>query len=391
MRRQVIDHILTKMLDSHKRVSDLNITVGKPFQVESDGILRPVDLEPSFSELTPFQTEILALNLINRDRRLTEMLLHDGSCDLSYELPGKARFRVNVFSQRGNYSVALRKLEPKIPTIKELNLPEAFFKIAEEKNGLVVVTGATGTGKSTSLAAILNAINETKPVHVITLEDPVEFQHPHKTSTFNQRELGRDFDTFANGLRAALRQAPKVILVGEMRDRESVEIGLTAAETGHLVLTTLHTVDAGHTINRILGMFSIDEENQIRIRLAETVRWIVCQRLLPKVGGGRVATFEILGTNLRVKDTILHGESEGKTFYEIIEAGTAFGMTTFDQHIISLYERGFITQETALAYASHKGVVGRGIDRIKTMRGEKTTDIEQLEVDETYGRKRPQS
>ncbi|MGD9022444.1 MAG: PilT/PilU family type 4a pilus ATPase [Deltaproteobacteria bacterium] len=391
MRRQVIDHILTKMLDSHKRVSDLNITVGKPFQVESDGILRPVDLEPSFNELTPFQTEILALNLINRDRRLTEMLLHDGSCDLSYELPGKARFRVNVFSQRGNYSVALRKLEPKIPTIKELNLPEAFFKIAEEKNGLVVVTGATGTGKSTSLAAILNAINETKPVHVITLEDPVEFQHPHKTSTFNQRELGRDFDTFANGLRAALRQAPKVILVGEMRDRESVEIGLTAAETGHLVLTTLHTVDAGHTINRILGMFSIDEENQIRIRLAETVRWIVCQRLLPKVGGGRVASFEILGTNLRVKDTILHGESEGKTFYEIIEAGTAFGMTTFDQHIVSLYERGFITQETALAYASHKGVVGRGIDRIKTMRGEKTTDIEQLEVDETYGRKRPQS
>ncbi len=391
MRRQVIDHILTKMLDSHKRVSDLNITVGKPFQVESDGILRPVDLEPSFNELTPFQTEILALNLINRDRRLTGMLLHDGSCDLSYELPGKARFRVNVFSQRGNYSVALRKLEPKIPTIKELNLPEAFFKIAEEKNGLVVVTGATGTGKSTSLAAILNAINETKPVHVITLEDPVEFQHPHKTSTFNQRELGRDFDTFANGLRAALRQAPKVILVGEMRDRESVEIGLTAAETGHLVLTTLHTVDAGHTINRILGMFSIDEENQIRIRLAETVRWIVCQRLLPKVGGGRVATFEILGTNLRVKDTILHGESEGKTFYEIIEAGTAFGMTTFDQHIVSLYERGFITQETALAYASHKGVVGRGIDRIKTMRGEKTTDIEQLEVDETYGRKRPQS
>ena len=391
MRRQVIDHILTKMLDSHKRVSDLNITVGKPFQVESDGILRPVDLEPSFNELTPFQTEILALNLINRDRRLTGMLLHDGSCDLSYELPGKARFRVNVFSQRGNYSVALRKLEPKIPTIKELNLPEAFFKIAEEKNGLVVVTGATGTGKSTSLAAILNAINETKPVHVITLEDPVEFQHPHKTSTFNQRELGRDFDTFANGLRAALRQAPKVILVGEMRDRESVEIGLTAAETGHLVLTTLHTVDAGHTINRILGMFSIDEENQIRIRLAETVRWIVCQRLLPKVGGGRVATFEILGTNLRVKDTILHGESEGKTFYEIIEAGTAFGMTTFDQHIVNLYERGFITQETALAYASHKGVVGRGIDRIKTMRGEKTTDIEQLEVDETYGRKRPQS
>jgi twitching motility protein PilT len=306
---------------------------------------------------------------------------------LSYELPGKARFRVNIFSQRGSYSIAFRKLEPKIPTIKELGLPDAFAEIAEEKNGLVVFTGATGTGKSTSLAAILNTINESKSVHVITLEDPVEFQHPHKTATFNQRELGTDFDTFANGLRAAMRQAPKVILVGEMRDRESVEIGLTAAETGHLVFTTLHTVDAGHTINRILGMFSIDEENQIRIRLAETIRWIVCQRLLPKEGGGRVATFEILRTSLRVKDSILHGESEGKTFYDIIEAGTAFGMTTFDQHIVGLYEKGLISQKTAMTYASHKGAVGRGIDRVKTMRGEKTTDIEELEVDEQYGRR----
>jgi twitching motility protein PilT len=386
MKRHVTDHILTKMLDSHKRVSDLNVTTGRPFQVESDGVLRPVDLEPSFDDLTPFQTESLALNLVNGDRRLTEMLLRDGSCDLSYELPGKARFRVNIFSQRGNYSLALRKLEPKIPTIKELDLPEAFLKIGEERNGIVLVTGATGTGKSTSLAAVLNAINESKAVHVITLEDPVEFQHPHKMATFNQRELGVDFDTFANGLQAALRQAPKVILVGEMRDRETVEIGLTAAETGHLVFTTLHTVDAGQTINRILGMFSTEEENQIRIRLADTIRWICCQRLLPKVGGGRVATFEILGTNLRVKDAILHGESEGKTFYEIIEAGTAFGMTTFDQHIVGLYERGLITEETALSFASRRGVVGRGIDRVKSMRGEKTTDIEQLEVDEQYGR-----
>ncbi len=391
MRRQVIDHILTKMLDSHKRVSDLNVTAGRPFQVETDGVLRPVDLDPRFDDLTPFQTETLALNLINRDRRLTEMLLRNGSCDLSYELPGKARFRVNIFSQRGNYSVAFRKLEPKIPTIKELDLPDAFHKIAEEKNGIVVVTGATGSGKSTSLAAVLNAINETKAVHVITLEDPVEFQHPHKMATFNQRELGADFDTFANGLRAALRQAPKVILVGEMRDRETVEIGLTAAETGHLVLTTLHTVDAGHTVNRMLGMFNIDEENQIRIRLADTVRWIACQRLLPKVGGGRVATFEVLGTSLRVKDAILHGESEGKTFYEMIEAGTAFGMVTFDQHIVGLYERGLITEETALAFASQRGVVGRGIDRVKAVRGEKTTDIDELEVDEAYGRKEHES
>jgi twitching motility protein PilT len=381
MKRQEMDHIMTRMLDSHENVSDLNITVGKPFQVESSGALIPVDLELPLNELTPFQTEIFALNLINRDRRLTEILLNEGSCDLSYQLPGKARFRVNIFSQRGNYSIVLRKLETKVPTLKELNLPEAFSKMVGEKNGIILVTGATGSGKSTSLAAVLNEINEQKSVHVVTLEDPVEYQHPHKMATFNQREMGTDFDTFVSGLRAALRQAPKVILVGEMRDRESVEIGLSAAETGHLVMSTLHTVNAGQTINRILGMFSIEEENQIRIRLADTIRWIVCQRLLPKVGGGRVAAFEVMGTNLRVQDTILHGETEGKTFYEIIEAGEAFGMTTFDRYIIGLYEEGFITEETAMAYASRKGVVGRGIDQVKSSRGEKTTDIEELEVD----------
>ncbi|NVL90687.1 MAG: PilT/PilU family type 4a pilus ATPase [Desulfobacterales bacterium] len=388
MRKQEIDHILTRMLDSHDNVSDLNITVGKSFQVESSGTLTKVDVEPAFDELTPFQAETFALNLINKDRRLSEVLLNEGSCDLSYQLPGKARFRVNIFSQRGNYSTVLRKLETKIPTLKDLNLPEAFSKIAEEKNGIILVTGATGSGKSTSLAAVLNEINEQKSVHVVTLEDPVEFQHPHKKATFNQREMGTDFDEFAGGLRAALRQAPKVILVGEMRDRETVEIGLSAAETGHLVMSTLHTVDAGQTINRILGMFSIEEENQIRIRLADTIRWIACQRLLPKEGGGRAAAFEIMGTSLRVKDTILHGESEGKTFYEIIEAGEAFGMMTFDKCIIELYEKGLISQETALAYASRKGVVGRGVDRVKSARGEKTTDIEELEVDSGYGRKK---
>jgi twitching motility protein PilT len=257
-------------------------------------------------------------------------------------------------------------------------------QIAQEKNGLVLVTGATGSGKTTSLAAILDQINETKSVHIITLEDPVEYQHPHKKSTFNQRELGLDFDSYANGLRAALRQAPKVILVGEMRDRETVEIGLSAAETGHLVLTTLHTVDVGSTINRIIGMFANEDERQIRIRLADSVRWIVCQRLLPRVGGGRVATFEILATNLRVQDTILHGESEGKTFYDIMQASGAFGMVTFDQHLVGLYEEGLVTQETAMAYASQRGIVGRGIDSIKSSRGETTTDIEKLEIDRTY-------
>jgi twitching motility protein PilT len=387
MRKQEIDYILGKMLDAFKNVSDLNITVGKPFQVETSGQLTGVELEPPFARLTPFQTEMFALNLINQDRRLTEILLAQGSCDSSYELPGKARFRVNIFSQRGNYSIILRKLETKIPTCQELNLPEAFYKMAEEKNGIILVTGATGSGKSTSLAGVLNEINEKKSVHIVTLEDPVEYTHPHKKGTFNQREMGGDFDSFASGLRAALRQAPKVILVGEMRDRETVEIGISAAETGHLVVSTLHTVDAGQTINRILGMFNIEEEQQMRIRLADTVRWIVCQRLLPKEGGGRVAAFEIMGTNMRIKDTILHGEQEGKTFYEIIQAGKAFGMTTFDDYIIGLYEKGLISEETAKAYASNKGVVGRGIDSVKSTKGQATTDIGKLEIDSGYGKK----
>jgi len=384
MRKQEIDYILGRMLDSHKNVSDLNITVGKPFQVESSGLLYGVELDPPVRKLTPYQAEVFALNLINQDRRLTEALLSRGLCDSSYELPGKARFRVNIFSQQGNYSAVLRKLETRIPTIPDMNLPESFYRIAEEKNGIVIVTGATGSGKSTSLAAILNEINEHMSVHVVTLEDPVEFAHPHKMATFNQREMGNDFDTFPNGLRAALRQAPKVILVGEMRDRETVEIALSAAETGHLVLSTLHTVDAGQTVNRILGMFSTEEETQIRIRLADTIRWIVCQRLLPKEGGGRVAAFEVMGANLRVKDTILHGESEGKTFYEIIEAGKAFGMITFDDYITDLYRQGLISEETAKGYASNRGVVGRGIDSIKSSMGKATTDIGKLEVDKDY-------
>lgn len=386
MRKQEIDHILVKMLDSHREVSDLNFTVGKPMQVETAGELVPVEIRNHTRLLTAFQTETIALNLINQDRRLTEALLKTGSCDLSYALPGKARFRVNIFSQGGHLSIVCRKLESKIPTIEDRGLPKAMYQIAREKNGIVFVTGATGSGKTTTLAAILNDINERRPVHIVTLEDPVEYQHPHKKATFNQRELGMDFDSYANGLRAALRQAPKVILVGEMRDRETVEIGLSAAETGHLVLTTLHTTDAGSTVNRILGMFPNEDERQIRIRLADALRWIVCQRLLPKVGGGRVAAFEILCTNLRVKDAILNGEAEGRTFYDIMETGTAFGMTTFDQNLIALYEQGSITQETAMAYASHRGVVGRGIDMIKSARGEATTDIGKLEIDKSYSR-----
>ena len=381
MRKQEIDYILARMLDSHEDISDLIITMGKPLQVESSGELMPVEMEFSPSEVTPFQAEIFALNLINRDHTLMRTLVEDGSCDTSYELQGKARFRINIFSRGNTYSTVLRKLTDKVPTCEELDLPKVLHEIPEEKNGFVLFVGATGTGKTTSLAAVLNEINEKRPVHVITLEDPIEYKHPFKRATFNQRELGVDFVSFSSGLRAALRQAPKVILVGEMRDRETMEIGLSASETGHLVFSSLHTMNAGQTINRIVGMFSQEERSQVRARLADTIRWIVCQRLLPRIGGGRVAAFEILKTNLRVKDAILRGEKEGRTFQDIIETGKAFGMVTFDNYIIGLYKDGVITEKTALSYATTRGVVGRGIDSIKSAKGEATTEIENLEVD----------
>jgi twitching motility protein PilT len=386
LKRQQIDHILTAMLESHDNVSDLNFTVEKPLQVESSGQLVPVSINPPINKLTPFQTEILALNLIGGDRRLTKGLLNTGSCDASYQLAGKARFRVNIFSQKGYFSSVMRQLATRVPTVEEMKLPPAFRKMADERNGLILITGATGSGKSTSLAAILNEINESKSVHVVTLEDPVEYVHAQKKSTFNQRELGVDFDAFATGMRAALRQAPKVILVGEMRDKETVEIALSASETGHLVLSTLHTTDAGATVNRILGFFEREEEKQIRIRLSDAIRWIACQRLLPKEGGGRVAAFEIMGTSLRVKDAILHGESDGKTFYDMIEQGQPFGMMTFDQCIADLYREGIVTEDTAISYASRKAIVGRSIDTVKSERGEKTTSIEGLKMDGEYGK-----
>jgi twitching motility protein PilT len=387
MRRQELDNVLSTMLESNKDVSDLNITVDKPLQVESSGQLVAVAIEPNVERLTPFQTEMIALNLVGGSRRLTEDLLRTGSCDCSHSVPNKARFRVNIFSQRGNYSVVLRKLNTKIPTLADLKLPEIFQQIAKEKTGLVLVTGATGSGKSTTLAALLNEINESKSIHIITLEDPVEFVHPQKKATFNQREMGTDFDTFASGLRAALRQAPKIILVGEMRDRLTVEIGLSAAETGHLVVSTLHTIDAGQTINRILGMFEQEEQEQIRLRLADTMRWIVSQRLAPKVGGGRVALLEIMGSNLRIRDSITQGEGEGRSFYEIIEASYTFGWRNFDQACLEAYDAGNITEDTALLYCTKRGPVTRGIDNIKKKRGEVTTNIADLKMHKDEAKK----
>jgi twitching motility protein PilT len=376
------------MLEAYENVSDLNMTADKPFQVESFGELKEVPMRPPIKSLTPFQTEMIALNLVGRNRRLTKNLLTDGSCDLSYQLAGKARFRVNVFSQKGCLSTVMRQLPTRVPTIDELHLPEAFHKMGHERNGIIMITGATGTGKTTSLAAILNEINEKYPVHVVTLEDPVEYVHSQKVATFNQREMGIDFSTFAMGLRAALRQAPKVILVGEMRDRESVEIAMAASETGHLVLSTIHTVDAGQTINRIVGMFDTEEEHHVRNRLAGALRWVACQRLLPKTGGGRIAAFEIMQSNLRVQECVRVGEAEGRTFYEIVEAGRPFGMMTFDQCIAEFYQEGMITEETAMSYCSKRSVMGRSLDAIKAARGEKTTNIEELRIDTEYGKNR---
>ena len=357
------------MLKTYDGISDLNFSVGHPLQVEDFGELKPVFVDPPIEALTPYQTEQIALTLMGGNRRLIYDYLTGGSCDCSYSLNEEARFRISVFRQQGHFSVVLRKLSGEVPTIQSLGLPSIFNEVAKEKNGLVLVTGATGSGKTTTLAAILNEINETQPVHVITLEDPIEFVHPKRTATFNQRELGHDFNNYPNGLRAALRQAPKVILVGEMRDRATVEVALMAAETGHLVLSTLHTVDAGQSINRILGLFSVGEEKQLRIRLADTLRHVISQRLAPKVGGGRQLLTEVLGHNLRTQEAIALGEGEHRSFYEIIEASSAFGWMTFDQSILAAYENELITEETARLFASRKGRIARGIDLIQKARG----------------------
>jgi twitching motility protein PilT len=382
MRRPELDYILSTMLDAAPEVSDLLFTVDKPLQVEAAGELVPVALDPPIEKLTPFQTEMIALNLVGENQWHIKDLLRTGSCDSAYTVLDKARFRINIFSQRSNYSIVLRKLNTKIPTLEELKLPEIIYQIPREKTGLVLVTGSTGSGKSTTLAAVLSEFNRSKAIHVITLEDPVEFVHPHHKATFNQRELGTDFDNFASGLRAALRQAPKVILVGEMRDRDTVKIALSAAETGHLVLSTLHTVDAGQTINRILGMFETEEQEQIRLRLADTLRWVVSQRLAPKIGGGRYALLEIMGSNLRTKESIVQGEGEGKSFYEIIESSQSFGWRTFDAAALDAYDQGIITEETALLYCSKRGPVTRGIDNFKKARGETTTQLNALRMKE---------
>jgi twitching motility protein PilT len=347
-----LDAILEAMLKMSDRVSDLNFSVGRQPQVEIDGALTPVNF-PGLPRLTPYQTEMIALHMLRGDRELTRTLMTNGSVDLSYSIPQKTRFRVNIFSQRGTYAIVLRVIPEGIPSLESLKLPKELFNIPHLKNGIVLVTGPTGSGKSTTLAAIINQINLDHAYHILTIEDPVEYMHRHIKSTVNQREVGSDTKNFALALRAALRQAPKVILIGEMRDVETIEIAMEAAETGHLVLSTLHTIDAAKTVDRIVGVFPKDQEPQIRTRFAQSFRYVISQRLLKKEGGGRVAVLEILKSTMRTRDYVIKGESDGRSLTDAMHDGSVDGMQTFDDELEKLWNARAISKEIALAYASN--------------------------------------
>jgi len=347
--------IVATMLQVSKQVSDLIFSPQRAPQIELNGQLREVNIA-GVGKLTPALTRRIASDLIGNNELVANKLEKDGSSDLSYSLPGIARFRVNVFRQRGTYAIVMRVIAQEIPDFQALNLPSQLGEVTELRNGIVLVTGPTGSGKSSTLAAIINKINEEKAYHILTIEDPIEFLHLHKKSTIHQRELHSDTPSFALALRAALRQAPKVILVGEMRDRETIEIGMEAAETGHLVFSTLHTVDASKTIERIIGVFAIAEQQAIRARLARAFRFIVSQRLIPKKDGtGRVAAIEILRSTMRTREYVEKGESEGKSLLDAMRDGSNEGMQHFDGELERLVRAGTISLETALSYASNPG------------------------------------
>ena len=342
------------MLVVSDKISDLNFSVGQLPQVEINGKLTPV--QPlGMQKLSPYQTEIIAMTLMYGNPDAAERLARTGTADLSYSLPSRARFRVNIFQQRGVFSIVMRVIPTDIPTLRSLGLPPQLSDIAELRNGLVLVTGPTGSGKSSTQAAIIDIINEKKYYHVVTIEDPIEYLHNHKRATINQREVGHDTRDFPSALRATLRQAPKVILIGEMRDFETTEIALEAAETGHLVLSTLHTIDASKTVDRIIGLYPKNEEQVIRTRLAQTFRYIVSQRLIPRAdGGGRVAAVEILRSSPRTREYIEAGEAEGKSLLDAMRDGKLDGMQDFDSVIKGLIESKVIGMEDGLAFATNQ-------------------------------------
>jgi twitching motility protein PilT len=346
--------VIERMLMVSDKISDLNFSVGQLPQVEINGKLTPV--QPlGLQKLTPYQTEIIAMTLLQENSEAAERLVQTGTADLSYSLPSRARFRCNIFQQRGVYSIVMRVIPTDIPTLGSLGLPSQLSEIAELRNGLVLITGPTGSGKSSTLAAIVDIINESKHYHVVAIEDPIEYLHTHKNSTINQREVGHDTKDFPSALRAALRQAPKVILIGEMRDYETTEIALEAAETGHLVLSTLHTIDASKTIDRIIGLYPKNDEPVIRTRLAQTFRYILSQRLIPRADfRGRIAAVEILRSTPRTREYIENGEAEGKSLLDAMRDGKLEGMQNFDTVIKDLIERKIISVEDGIGFATNQ-------------------------------------
>ena len=359
-----LDELLRQM--KLEGASDLHLTSGSAPYMRINGEM----VKLKYRTISAETCEGLIFEILNNKQR--ELFKENWDLDLSYPLSGVGRFRVNVFMQRNGVSGVLRLIPEEIKTIRELDLPEQLSSLIDVSEGLVLVTGPTGSGKSTTLASLIHTINKENQAHIITVEDPIEFVHENQRCLISQREIASHTKSFSNALRAALREDPDIILVGEMRDRATVEVALMAAETGHLVLSTLHTVDAGQSINRILGLFSLGEEKQLRIRLADSLRYVISQRLAPKVGGGRQLLSEIMGYNLRTRETVALGEGEHRNFYEIIEASAPFGWMTFDQSILNAYENNLISEETAKLYASRKGRVSRGIDIIQKTRGLET-------------------
>ncbi|MBW8865368.1 MAG: PilT/PilU family type 4a pilus ATPase [Verrucomicrobia bacterium] len=354
------NRLLQAMVGSYGEISDLLFVVGKPPQVEVHGVLESPEVGESV--LNGPRIEAFGRVIVGGNAKLEQDLATTGACDCSYALEDTCRFRVNIYKQKGSHAIVMRRLAVQVPTLDALGLGSIFKNIVQEKNGLVFVTGGAGNGKTTTLAALLNEINSNNKYHIVTLEDPVEFLHPQLKSTVSQREMGRDFFCYPDGLRSALRQAPKVILVGEIRDRETMEIALIAGETGHLVFSTLHTISADQTINRILGMFGKDEEHLVRGRLAGSLRYIIGQRLVPKKSGGRHLVTELMGSSLRTREAIELGENENRRLHEIIEAGSANGWHSFEQSLLKAHGEGIITEETAMQYSINKTTMRQHLD-----------------------------